>query len=134
MRPKTCQAHIARERCITTGPNCRWFDSPAWTGRGGSCRHDPWWDLETDEEATAETLENVAMDMVLEEIRALKLNIADGFKRYAMETAMAADASWRRPRFENVQPKVEFSAEVEGTSKSGKRISAKVARLFEEKG
>lgn len=27
--PETCQAQTTKERCVTAGPNCVWFDSPA---------------------------------------------------------------------------------------------------------
>ena len=84
----------------------------------------------------AEAPGNVTMDMLYQEVKGLKRDIGFGevFKRYAMEKAMAADASWRRPRFEKEQPEVELAAEVEETSETGKWVSAKVVRWFEEKG
>ena len=78
--------------------------------------------------------ENVTMDVLYQEVKDLRRNIGEVFKRYTMEKAMAADGSWRRPRFQKDQPEVELVADVEETSKTGKWIPAKVARWFEEKG
>ena len=79
------------------GPNCYWIDSPAWTGRGGSCHRDPCWDLEA---AEAEVPENVTMDMLFKEARGLERDIGETFRRYEAGKATAAGTSWRMPRFE----------------------------------
>ena len=74
------------------------------------------------------------MGMLLQEVRGLKRNIAAVLKRFAIKKAMAADESWRRPKFEKEQPMAELAADAEETSKTGTWISAKVVRWFEEKG
>ena len=73
------------------------------------------------------------MDMLYQEVKGLKRDIGEVLKRFAMEKATAADESWKRPRFEKEQPEAELAADVEEASKTGKWISAKVVRWFEEK-
>ena len=53
------------------------------------------------------------MDMLYQEVKGLTRDTGEVFKRYAMEKAMAADASWRMPRFGKDPPEVGFAAEVQ---------------------
>ena len=60
------------------------------------------------------------MGMLLQEVRGLRRNVAEVFKRYATEKAMAADTRWRRPMFEKEKQEIKLTAEVEGSDQYGK--------------
>ena len=51
-----------------------------------------------DEEVEAEPPNNVTMDMLYQEIKGLRCDIGEVFKRHAMVKARVADDSWKRPR------------------------------------